>query len=80
MTFLFGFLGGLAVVGLLALGGLIGWNTHKAFTRYTAPKVSPPGEAELQRLKDTQAAFRQLSNYSAETAYGMTKSVTGGDG
>lgn len=79
MTFLYGFLGGLAVVGLLTVGGVFGWKAHKAFTRYTAPKVAPPGEQELQRLKESQKAFRQLSNYSAEIAYGMTDSTTGGD-
>ena len=79
MTFLYGFLGGLAVIGLLAVGTLIGWKSHKAFTRYTAPKVEPVEEAELKRLKEGQVAFRQLSNYSMETAYGMTGDA-GGDG
>ena len=68
MTFLFGFLGGLAVVGLLALGALVGWRAHKAFSR---PKAAAPEKEELDRLKAQQAAFRELSNYSMETAYGM---------
>ena len=80
MTFLHGFLGGLAVVGLLAVGGLIGWKVRGLFTRYTTHKAAPPEKEELERLKATQAAFRQLSNYSMETAYGMSESPTGGDG
>lgn len=74
MTFLFGFLGGLAVVGLLALGALAGWKAHKAFAR---PKAGAPEKAELDALKAQQQAFRELSNYSMETAYGMRDA--GGD-
>jgi len=68
MTFLYGFLGGLAVVGLLALGALAGWKAHKAFAR---PKAATAEQAELERMEAQQKAFRELSNYSMETAYGM---------
>ena len=77
MTFLYGFLGGLAVVGLLALGALAGWKAHKAFAR---PKAVNPEKKELDRLAEQQKAFRELANYSMETAYGMGGSSTGGDG
>ena len=68
MTFLFGFLGGLAVVGLLVTGAVAGWKAHKAFAR---PKATSPEQKELDRLEAQQKAFRELSNYSMETAYGM---------
>lgn len=68
MTFLYGFFGGLAVVGLLALGALAGWKAHKAFAR---PKAVTPEQDELKRMEAQQKAFRELSNYSMETAYGM---------
>ena len=74
MTFLYGFLGGLAVVGLLAIGVVAGWKAHKAFNR---PTATSPEKDELDRLKAQQQAFRELSNYSMETAYGMRDA--GGD-
>ena len=36
MSFLIGFMGGLTVVALLALGGACGWAAHKAFARPVA--------------------------------------------
>ena len=79
MTFLYGFLGGLAVVGLLATGGVLGWQMHKAVVRHTSPTVEAPEQEELERMKASQQAFRELSNYSAEVAYGMRGAPAGGD-
>jgi len=79
MPFVIGFLGGLAVVGLLAAGAVLGWRAHTLFARHTAPKVQSPEDTELEKLKATQQAFRELSNYSMETAYGMRDYSVGGD-
>lgn len=79
MPFVIGFLGGLAVVGLLTVGVALGWKAHTLFARHTAPKVQSPEARELEQMKATQQAFRELSNYSMETAYGMRDDSVGGD-
>ena len=70
-TFLFGLLGALLALGLLAGGGVIGWKARGFYTSLTAPKAQKPEEEERRRLIEQQQAFRQLQNYSAERAYGM---------
>jgi len=71
MNFVIGFLGGLAVVALLSVGGLCGWNAHKTFIKHTAPVAEKPGDEERRRLREEQQAFRELQNYSTERAYGL---------
>ena len=75
MTFLYGFLGALACVVLLAGGGAMGWMICRGVTRRSKPTLPQPEEQERKRLVEEQKAFRQLQNYSTEQAYGMT----GGD-
>lgn len=79
---LLGFFGALVVLALLTAGALIGWKAHKSFVRYTAPSAEPIDEQERKRLEAEQDAFRQLQNYSADTAYGMGSNPfdQGGDG
>jgi len=55
-------------MGLYALGVLTGW---KLKARFGLQKTESAPEAELRRMKAQQEAFRQLQNYSAETAYGI---------
>jgi len=69
MDMLMGALGALFVIGLLALGALVGW---KARGRLYRPEIKPVEEKELRRLQEEQEAFLRLQNYSVETAYGMT--------
>lgn len=83
MSFLYGFLGALLMVGLLVGGAVIGWHGHRVYVEKTthAPEpVEGPDAEELQRLKEGQQAFRQLSNYTAEVAYGLNRDILGGDG
>lgn len=79
MPFVIGFLGGLAVVALMATGAALGWKAHALFARHTAPKAQSPEAEDLEKMKATQQAFRELSNYSMETAYGMKDNSIGGD-
>ena len=73
MEFLLGFAG--AFVLLLLTGGsfLLGWKAkeRESKKRY-AVTADPVSEAKRQELKEQQAAFNDLQNYSLETAYGMT--------
>ena len=75
MDFVYGFLGALVCLALLAGGGVIGWNIRKAVTRHSKPDLPQPEERERKRLEEEQKAFRHLQNYSTEQAYGMV----GGD-
>ena len=85
MGFLFGFLGALTGMGLLAGGGVIGWHVCKAVLKHATPELEKPGEAELKREAERQQAFHLLQGYSAERAYGMVEDLavspktTGGD-
>lgn len=70
MNFLIGFMGGLAVVALLALGGACGWNAHKAFMKPII-REEKLEDVERRRMEDEEQAFDILKNYSLERAYGM---------
>lgn len=71
MYFLIGILGALLVAALLALGGAAGWLAHREWAGRAMPQSPPPGERELERMREQQQAFRCMQNYSAERAYGM---------
>lgn len=66
MEFMIGALGAVLVLLLLGAGTLLGWKL-RGRSRQTAP---PPEEEELRRLRAEQEAFRQLTHYSADVAYG----------
>ena len=71
MSFLIGFLGGLTVVALLALGGACGWAAHKAYTKSSVVRAEELEDGERRRLEEGEQAFDILKNYSMERAYGM---------
>lgn len=67
MTFIIGFAGGLAAIGLLLTGMYLGW---QAKGRQAPPGVEAPTEQESRRLQEEQEAFHLLQNYTVERAYG----------
>lgn len=68
MQFLIGAVGALAVVGLLCIGVLIGWKGH---AKYAVQKTREKAtEEELRKIKEQDEAFRHLTGYSVEDAYG----------
>ena len=71
MNFVYGFMGALACLVLLVVGGVTGWLVCKAVTRHSKPDLPKPEEQERKRLVEEQKAFRQMQNYSTERAYGM---------
>jgi hypothetical protein len=83
---LLGFAGALAVIALLATGGVIGWHLHRAFVKHTSPVAEPLGEKERKHLIEEQEAWRTVQSYSTERAYGMVRDdgdalrQLGGDG
>ena len=68
MEVIYGALGALTVVALLALGAFAGW---KARGHFYGPKVERPSAEELKRMEAEQAAFVQIQNYNADVAYGI---------
>ncbi len=74
MGFLYGVLGTVAVLILFFGGVLTGWKL-KAFdlARTTKRSVGEMPEEERRKLKEQialQEAFRQVTNYSQDVAYG----------
>ena len=70
MAFVIGAVGAVLVMGVFALGVFAGWKAHGRFAH--VEPVKSASEQELKELAEQQEAFRQLQNYSAETAYGIT--------
>lgn len=68
MEVIYGALGALIVVALLALGAFAGWKARGYF--YGAKAESPAAE-EVKRMEAEQAAFLQMQNYNADVAYGI---------
>nr|DAL14475.1 MAG TPA_asm: hypothetical protein [Caudoviricetes sp.] len=68
MEVIYGALGALTVVALLALGAFAGW---KARGHFYGAKAERPAAEELKRMEAEQAAFQQMQNYNADVAYGI---------
>lgn len=73
---IYGALGTLAVLALLALGVFIGWKANTSFrTHSTRAAAEEASEEELRQLKAEQKAFESMLNYNQDTAYGMSKTL-----
>lgn len=68
MEVIYGALGALCVVALLALGAFAGW---KARGHFYGVKAESPAAEEVKRMQAEQAAFIQMQNYNADVAYGI---------
>lgn len=72
MNVLFGALGMLLVLALLALGFLLGWKMNTVWRSHAKKVVADEvSEQELMRLKAEQRAFEGMLNYNTEMAYGL---------
>lgn len=84
MTYvLYGAAGILAVLGLLALGGAMGWKIHGVWLDHTRKAVAKEATEEERRLlTEQQRAFEGMLHYNTEQAYGLTRrleELAGGD-
>lgn len=84
MTYvLYGALGTIGVLALMALGFWAGWKARIAWTEHTRQAaVSEATEEERRQLRAEQKAFEGMLNYNPETAYGMNitlEELVGGD-
>lgn len=76
MNFIFGALGVLLVLGLLALGFFIGWKARILWRTHTTRAVRQElTEQERLAFEAQQKAFDDLLSYNVETAYGMNKGL-----
>lgn len=77
MSFLIGAAGALLFVGIFCTGVVVGWKAH---AKYAVQKSDEKAtEEELRKIREQDEAFRSLTGYSAEDAYGLV-SRTGDDG
>lgn len=69
----YGAVGTLAVLGLLACGIFIGWKANDAFAKHSRQKAAEEATEEQKRmLMAQQQAFEEMLGYNADTAYGVT--------
>ena len=68
----YGAVGVLLTLGLLVVGGLVGWKAHKKYTENAKVVAeSQYTEEQVKRMKDEKVAFEEMLNYTAATAYNM---------
>jgi len=65
---IYGAIGAVAVLLLLAFGAFLGWALH---VRVYRPRAERPDEEAIRREQERQDAFLQMQNYNADIAYGI---------
>jgi hypothetical protein len=69
---IYGFVGAILALGLFAAGAYCGWRMNdKLREKKTVIAEREIGEAERDRLKREQEAFRTMLNYNPDMAYGI---------
>lgn len=72
MTIVYGFLGAIIALGVFAAGAFCGWRLNERMREKRAVIAEQQlGEAERERLRKEQEAFRTMLNYNADQAYGF---------
>lgn len=84
MNIVFGALGVLLVLGLLALGFFCGWRARICWVSHTQrAAIQEISEQERKELLAQQKAFDQMMSYNADVAYGTARTlddiIGGGD-
>ncbi len=68
----YGAVGTLAVLGLLACGVFIGWKANNAFVRHSRRKAEEEITEDQKRvLLAQQQAFESMLSYNVDAAYNM---------
>lgn len=69
---IYGFVGAILALGLFAAGAYCGWRMNDNLREKKAVITERQiGEAERERLKREQEAFRTMLNYNPDMAYGI---------
>ena len=72
MSFVIGFAGAILALGVFAVGVICGWRMNEKMREKKAVITERQiGEAERERLKREQEAFRTMLNYNPDMAYGI---------
>ena len=72
MSLIYGAVGMLAVLGLLAVGAFLGWKVTRLFDRYRSARAQEEVTQEQRRqLVAQQQAFEEMLRYNQDTAYGL---------
>ena len=72
MSFVIGFAGAILALGVFAVGVVCGWRMNEKMREKKAVITERQiGEAERERLKREQEAFRTMLNYNPDMAYGV---------
>ena len=83
VSLIYGAVGMLVVLGLLALGAFLGWKVTRMSDRYRRERVQEEMTQEQRReLAAQQQAFEEMLRYNQDTAYGLAAGLgmtQGGD-
>ena len=72
LSFIFGVVGALLVLGLMVGGFFIGWKSHAKYTEKTKVAVeSQYTEEQVKKMKEDKVAFETMLQYDAATAYNL---------
>lgn len=73
---IYGAVGTLAVLGLLAGGFFIGWKANTAFVKNSRQRAAEEATEEQKRaVLAQQQAFENMLSYNVDTAYGLGGAV-----
>lgn len=76
-NFIFGAVGALFVMAMVAVGIYIGWKANDAFRKHsTRVAAQEASEEERRQLIAEQKAFDNMLNYNQDTAYGLNVGVS----
>lgn len=74
--FIFGAVGALVALGLVAVGIFIGWKSHQKFTeKAKVVAESQYTEQQVRQMQEDKVAFEELLRYNAATAYGADRGL-----
>lgn len=76
LNFIYGALGVVFALGLIAGGFVLGWKGHKKFTeRAKVVAESQYTEQQVRQMEEDKVAFEELLRYNAATAYGTDRGL-----
>ena len=74
---MYGAVGAFAVLVLLALGFLAGWQVNKILAAQKRPAAEEVTEEQRRHLIAQQQAFEEMLHYNQDTAYGANQMLSG---
>ena len=76
LSFVYGALGVIVALGLVAVGAFAGWRGHAKFTeKAKVAAESQFTEEQVKQFKADKVAFDTMLQYDAATAYGINRDI-----